>query len=59
MALTSGNNRSVECILHFLSQSNQKSSRNFMTIMSQLVLYKNFLPFFENLPVQTTFMQTK
>ena len=56
MALTSGNNRSVECILHFLSKSNQKSSRNFMTIMSQLVLYKNFLPFFENLPVQTTFM---
>lgn len=51
MALGSGNNRSVELILYFCSKAYQTSSRNFMTIMSQLVLYKNFLPYFESLPI--------
>ena len=59
LALKSGNNRSVEILLDFLSKVKFDNSVNFVSIIDKLILFQNFKPFIGNLQFQTPFMQSK
>mmetsp|Transcript_18470 Transcript_18470/g.28333 ORF Transcript_18470/g.28333 Transcript_18470/m.28333 type:complete len:289 (-) Transcript_18470:1329-2195(-) len=58
-ALRFGNNRSVDIILGFMSKIPVNASSNFKNIMGELIEYKSFVPYLEQLPTQTKQMRKK
>lgn len=59
MAVCEGNNKCVNIILHYMSQTKFINSQNISEIFYLLVEYKSFLPFFEKIPIKTYTSQVK
>lgn len=53
LALKSGNNRSVEIVLDFMSKIEQDASSNFSPLFHNLTNFKSFYVYLEQLPTQT------
>jgi hypothetical protein len=54
-----GNQRSIDILLSYMSQINFNASRNFMSILPNLIDMHCFPDYFKCLPVQTVQMQKK
>ena len=53
LSIAMGNNRCVEIILNYMSKIKADASKKLMHVLPKLTDYKNFLIYFEKLPLQT------
>ena len=59
MALSEGNGKCINMVLEYMSYTKHCPTKNLIDIMSGLVDYKEFLPFFDRLPFKTVSLSTK
>ena len=59
IAVREGNNLSVEVLLEYMTLIHYNCSKKFKSVLKDLVEYKSFLGYLENLPYATSSMNKK
>ena len=59
LALSTGNNRSINTLLKYLGMVDVIHSDTIKDILPQLIQYRNFIEFMDNMLIKTSFMMNK
>ena len=59
MVIQKGNGKCINLVLEFMTQTRHCPTKNMIDIISELVEYKDFLPYLERLPFKTASLSLK